>query len=110
MSALCFVVLPVLVLTCLLSLCSGQGKSTVIQLIENYYHPARGTIYYRGVDMKALNVKWLRNQIGLVSQEPLLFDQSIAENIKFGMPEATQEDIEKAAKEANAHDFISKSS
>ena len=87
---------------------SGQGKSTVIQLIENYYHPDSGAIYYQGVDMKQLNVKWLRNQIGLVSQEPLLFDQSIAENIKFGMPEATQEDIEKAAKEANAHDFISK--
>lgn len=87
---------------------SGQGKSTVIQLIENFYHPARGTIFYRGVDMKQLNVKWLRNQIGLVSQEPLLFDQSIAENIKFGMPDATQEEIEEAAKEANAHDFISK--
>lgn len=56
--------------------------------------------------MKELNVKWLRNEIGLVSQEPLLFDSSIGENIKFGMPEATQAEIEEAAKEANAHDFI----
>ena len=93
-------------LTFLESPCSGQGKSTVIQLIENYYRPARGAIYYQGVDMKELNVKWLRNEIGLVSQEPLLFDNSIGENIKFGMPKATQAEIEEAAKEANAHDFI----
>ncbi|CAJ1951172.1 unnamed protein product [Cylindrotheca closterium] len=85
---------------------SGQGKSTVIQLIENYYRPAHGSIYYQGVDMKELNVKWLRNEIGLVSQEPLLFDNSIGENIKFGMPDSTQAEIEEAAKEANAHDFI----
>jgi len=85
---------------------SGQGKSTVIQLIENYYRPTKGAIYFRGVDMKDLNVQWVRDQIGLVSQEPLLFDRSIAENIKLGMPEATQADIEEAAKEANAHDFI----
>lgn len=88
------------------SLQSGQGKSTVIQLIENFYHPNQGAIYYRGVNMIDLNVKWLRNQIGLVSQEPVLFDSSIGENIKFGMSEATQADIVEAAKEANAHDFI----
>jgi ATP-binding cassette subfamily B (MDR/TAP) protein 1 len=85
---------------------SGQGKSTVIQLVENFYRPTRGTIKYRGVDMKALNVKWFRTQVGLVSQEPTLFDTSIAANIKMGMPEATQVEIEEAAKEANAHDFI----
>lgn len=88
--------------------CSGQGKSTVIQLVENFYHPTNGTVFYKGVDMKSLNIKWLRSQIGLVSQEPTLFDTTIAANIKFGMPEAeaTQADIEEAAKEANAHDFI----
>jgi ATP-binding cassette subfamily B (MDR/TAP) protein 1 len=85
---------------------SGHGKSTVIQLIENYYRPTHGTIYYKGVDMKTLNVKWLRSQIGLVSQEPVLFDTTIEANIKFGMLGATQEEIEEAAKEANAHDFI----
>ena len=56
--------------------------------------------------MKDLNTKWLRSQIGLVSQEPILFDTTIEENIKFGMSTATQEEIEEAAKEANAHDFI----
>ena len=56
--------------------------------------------------MKDLNMKYLRSQIGLVSQEPVLFDTTIEENIKFGMPNATQEEIEEAAKEANAHDFI----
>lgn len=56
--------------------------------------------------MKTLNVAWMRSQIGLVSQEPVLFDTTIEANIKFGMPEASQEEIEEAAKEANAHDFI----
>lgn len=85
---------------------SGQGKSTIIQLIENYYRPSNGTIYFKGADMKTLNVAWMRSQIGLVSQEPVLFDTTIEANIKFGMPEASQEEIEEAAKEANAHDFI----
>jgi hypothetical protein len=79
---------------------------SVIQLLEAFYHPTKGSIKYRNVDMKELNIKWLRSQFGLVSQEPLLFDTSIAENIRFGMPNATQEDIKQAAKEANAHDFI----
>ena len=86
---------------------SGQGKSTIIQLIEQFYRPTHGTIKYHGTELKELNVQWYRSQIGLVSQEPVLFDTSIAENIRFGLPEATQEDIEAAAKEANAHDFIS---
>lgn len=85
---------------------SGQGKSTIIQLIENFYRPTKGTIEYRGVDMKDLNVRWLREQMSLVSQEPILFDCSIGENIRFGCPSATQDDIEWAAREANAHDFI----
>ena len=86
---------------------SGQGKSTIIQLIEQFYRPTQGSVKYRGVELKELNVGWYRSQIGLVSQEPVLFDISIAENIRFGFPEATQEEIEAAAKEANAHDFIS---
>lgn len=85
---------------------SGQGKSTIIQLIENFYRPTYGYIKYRGVDMKDLNTKWLRSEIGLVSQEPILFDTTIEENIKFGIASATQEEIEAATKEANAHDFI----
>ena len=58
-------------------------------------------------DIRTLNLKWLRSNIGVVSQEPVLFDTSVAENIRFGREDATQEDIENAAKEANVHDFIS---
>jgi len=78
----------------------------VIQLIESFYRPTKGSVSYNGIDMKELNVKWLRSEIGLVSQEPTLFDTSILENIRFGMPDATQEQVEEAAMEANAHEFI----
>ena len=61
-----------------------------------------------GQDIRRLNLKWLRSNIGVVSQEPVLFDITIAENIRFGREDATQAEIEKAAKEANVHDFISK--
>ena len=60
-----------------------------------------------GKNIRTLNLKWLRRHIGLVSQEPVLFDTTIADNIRFGREEATQADIEKAAREANVHDFIS---
>eukprot|EP00980_Cylindrotheca_fusiformis_P019676 scaffold6870_cov121-Cylindrotheca_fusiformis.AAC.3 len=85
---------------------SGQGKSTIIQLVEEFYRPDHGKVAYNGDDLKDLNVRWYRNEIGLVSQEPTLFDTTIGENIKFGMPEATQADIVDAARSANAHDFI----
>jgi len=85
---------------------SGQGKSTIIQLIEEFYRPSKGTVCYNGDDLKDLNVRWYRNEIGLVSQEPTLFDVTVAENIKFGMTGASQEEIEEAAKKANAHNFI----
>ena len=85
---------------------SGQGKSTIIQLIESFYRPTEGVIEFQGVDMKDLNISWLREQISLVSQEPTLFDMSIADNIRFGHPSATQEEIEEVARKANAHQFI----
>lgn len=85
---------------------SGSGKSTTIQLIECFYRPTTGTIKYKGVDMKDLNVRWLRDQLGLVSQEPVLFDVSIEENIRYSLPDATHEQVVEAAKQANAHDFI----
>jgi len=59
-----------------------------------------------GRDIRSLNLKWLREHIGVVSQEPVLFATTIAENIRYGKDGVTQEDIEKATKEANAHDFI----
>ncbi|OEU13357.1 P-loop containing nucleoside triphosphate hydrolase protein [Fragilariopsis cylindrus CCMP1102] len=85
---------------------SGQGKSTVIQLIEQFYLPNKGCLTYKGVQMTDLNVAWLRNQMSLVAQEPTLFDISVKDNIRFGLANATQDDVEIAAKEANCHDFI----
>jgi len=85
---------------------SGGGKSTVIQLIERFYDPTKGSIMLDGEDLKDLNVKWLRDQFALVSQEPVLFNTTIGENIKSGNPQASQVEIEEAAKQANAHDFI----
>merc|ERR1712216_387393 len=87
---------------------SGSGKSTIISLIERFYDPQQGTISIDGVDIKTLNLKWLRLQIGLVGQEPGLFQGTVAENIALGAPEdtVTDADIEAAARSANAHDFI----
>ena len=87
---------------------SGCGKSTVIQLIQRFYDPDAGEVRLGGKDICSLNIKWLRNHIGLVAQEPILFDTTIAENIFYGTEDATMEDVKTAAKNANAHDFISK--
>jgi len=87
---------------------SGCGKSTVISLLERFYDITTGSITIGGIDLKELNVQWLRSRIGLVSQEPHLFRTSIRENIAYGDPSgaSSQEEIEQAAKLANAHDFI----
>ena len=85
---------------------SGSGKSTIIGLIERFYDPQSGTVKLDGVDLKTLNVKWLRSQLGLVGQEPVLFSGSVSENIAYGKQDATQAEIEEAAKMANAHGFI----
>ncbi|OQR96655.1 ABC transporter B family member 11-like, partial [Thraustotheca clavata] len=85
---------------------SGSGKSTAINLIERFYDPAAGAVYLDGHDLRTLNVQSLRNHISIVSQEPVLFAGTIAENIATGKPGATQAEIEDAAKKANAHDFI----
>ena len=86
---------------------SGSGKSTVVQLIERFYDPQSGTVLLDGFDVRTLQLRWLRSQIGLVSQEPTLFATTIRENILFGKPEATEGEIIEAAKAANAHTFIS---
>ncbi|KAL7530590.1 LOW QUALITY PROTEIN: hypothetical protein ACHAXR_003577, partial [Thalassiosira sp. AJA248-18] len=85
---------------------SGQGKSTIMQLIERYYDPTAGTIEFEGLDVKELNIKYYRDQISLVSQEPTLFNDTIMANIKHGKPDATDEEVYEAAKKANAHNFI----
>ncbi|KAF8390545.1 hypothetical protein HHK36_025072 [Tetracentron sinense] len=85
---------------------SGSGKSTVISLIERFYDPLGGEILLDGISIKTLQLKWLRSQMGLVSQEPVLFATSIKENILFGKEGASMEEIVSAAKAANAHNFI----
>ncbi|XP_059178858.1 ATP-dependent translocase ABCB1-like [Physella acuta] len=87
---------------------SGCGKSTIVQLIERFYDPDQGAVFMDKYDVKDLNVQWLRAQIGLVSQEPILFATSIAENIAYGdnSRNCSMEEIVKAAKAANIHSFI----
>ncbi|KAH9082454.1 hypothetical protein Ae201684P_009779 [Aphanomyces euteiches] len=85
---------------------SGSGKSTIVALVERFYDPQVGVVTLDGIDLRQLNVKWLRQQIGLVGQEPCLFAASIANNIRHGMPNATIEQIHDAAKMANAYGFI----
>ncbi|XP_059052145.1 ATP-dependent translocase ABCB1-like [Achroia grisella] len=87
---------------------SGCGKSTVIQLISRYYDVAKGTVTLDGNDVRDLSVRWLREQIGLVSQEPVLFNTTIRENIRYGREDATEAQIESCARQANAHHFIIK--
>lgn len=87
---------------------SGSGKSTVISLLERFYDPLTGDIFLDGHRIKKLKLKWLRSQMGLVNQEPVLFATSIKENILFGKEEAPMELVETAAMAANAHDFIVK--
>ncbi|GER29438.1 ABC transporter B family member [Striga asiatica] len=86
---------------------SGSGKSTVIALLQRFYDPLGGEILLDGVAIGELQVKWLRSQMGLVSQEPALFATSIKENILFGKEDGSFEEVVEAAKAANAHNFIS---
>ena len=87
---------------------SGSGKSTVVSLTERFYDPTSGGILLNGVDLHNLNISWLRRQISLVSQEPVLFNMSIADNIRYGanFREVSDEEVFEAAKSANIHDFI----
>ncbi|KAM0921304.1 hypothetical protein ACQ4PT_006948 [Festuca glaucescens] len=87
---------------------SGSGKSTVIGLLERFYNPDSGTVSLDGVEIKSLNINWLRDQMGLVSQEPVLFNDTIRANIAYGKDgEVTEEELIAAAKASNAHGFIS---
>ena len=112
---------------------SGSGKSTVMALLERFYDPvaavvdrgeqgddgrveividdklddSNGAVLVDGVDIRKMDVKYLRNAIALVGQEPVLFDTSVRENIAFGKDGASEEEIISAAKAANAHEFIS---
>ncbi|KAM6588657.1 hypothetical protein CsatA_011262 [Cannabis sativa] len=85
---------------------SGSGKSTVISLIERFYEPLSGEILLDGNNIKELDLKWMRQQIGLVNQEPALFATSIRENILYGKDEASLDEITRAAKLSEAISFI----
>ncbi|KAL5722395.1 ABC-type xenobiotic transporter [Ranunculus cassubicifolius] len=86
---------------------SGSGKSTVIALLQRFYDPMGGEILLDGVSITMLQLRWLRSQMGLVSQEPALFATSIKVNILFGKEDATFEEVIAASKASNAHNFIS---
>ncbi|KAF9621373.1 hypothetical protein IFM89_020032 [Coptis chinensis] len=87
---------------------SGSGKSTVISLLERFYDPDSGRITLDGVEIQKLKLNWLRQQMGLVSQEPILFNETIRTNISYGKQGgASEEEIIAATKAANAHNFIS---
>ena len=85
---------------------SGAGKSTLINLICRFYDPNQGSITIDGVDLKDIEQEDLHNQIGVVLQETFLFDGTVAENISYSKPDASPEEIMRAAIIANAHDFI----
>lgn len=85
---------------------TGAGKSTLLSLLCRFYDPTQGRITLDGHDLKSLDLDQLRQNIGLVFQETFLFSNTVAANIAFGHPEATQEQVEQAAKIAAAHEFI----
>ncbi|CAI5536823.1 unnamed protein product [Closterium sp. Naga37s-1] len=86
---------------------SGSGKSTVVALVERFYDPQSGAVLLDGRSIAALNLRWLRQHMGLVSQEPALFGTSIRQNIAYGKEGATDEEIREAARLAKIHHFIS---
>jgi ATP-binding cassette subfamily B protein/subfamily B ATP-binding cassette protein MsbA len=85
---------------------NGTGKTTLLNLLPRFFDPDFGAILVDGVDIRKANLRSLRKQIALVSQDPILFDDSIATNIRYGNRNATQEQVEDAARKASAHDFI----
>jgi subfamily B ATP-binding cassette protein MsbA len=85
---------------------NGSGKSTLLNLLPRFYDPDHGSILVDGIDIRTANLRSLRKQIALVSQDPILFDDTIYSNICYGNRKATKEQVEEAAKKAFAHDFI----
>jgi subfamily B ATP-binding cassette protein MsbA len=85
---------------------SGAGKTTLVNLIPRFYDVKEGAILMDGLDIRDVTLKSLRSQIGIVTQETVLFDESIASNIAYGSPGATREQIEQAARAAHAHEFV----
>ncbi|CAI0628625.1 unnamed protein product [Linum tenue] len=86
---------------------SGCGKSTVIGLIQRFYDVEKGSVKVDGVDIRVLDIQWYRRHTALVSQEPVIYSGSIRDNIVFGKPDASENEVVEAARAANAHEFIS---
>ncbi len=85
---------------------SGAGKSTIVNLLDKFYHPDRGSITLDGVELSEWDTQWLRDNVGLVLQKNHIFDGTIEENIKYGNPNATHEEVVKAAQQAYIYDQI----
>ena len=85
---------------------SGSGKTTVFQLLQRFYDPCDGAVLLDGLDLRHLDPVQFRQSMGFVSQEPVIFSSSALDNIRYGRPEATDEDVIAAAKAAVAHDFL----
>jgi len=85
---------------------SGGGKSTIVSLLSRFYEPTAGGIYIDGIEYRERSLEWYQSNLGIVLQSPHLFAGSVADNIRYGKLEATGEEIEKAARRVNAHDFI----
>jgi ATP-binding cassette subfamily B protein/subfamily B ATP-binding cassette protein MsbA len=85
---------------------TGAGKSTLVSLLPRFLDPSEGSVLLDGRDVRTLTLEWVRDQVSLVQQEPLLFPRSIAENIRYGRLGATDEEVMEAALAANAHEFI----
>ena len=85
---------------------TGSGKTTVMNLLNRFYDVTEGSVKFDGTDVRQLDLKSLRDHVGIVLQESVLFSGTVADNIKFGEPDATEEEMIDAAKQANIHDFI----
>jgi ABC-type multidrug transport system fused ATPase/permease subunit len=87
---------------------TGAGKTTLVSLIPRFYDATAGRVTIDGVDVKQYRVRSLREKIGIVLQDPVLFSGTIADNLRYGRLDATREEIEQAARAAHAHEFISR--
>lgn len=87
---------------------NGSGKTSLVSLLPRFYDPDHGSILIDGIDIRAANLRSLRRQVGVVTQDTILFDKTIHNNIAYGRRRATREEVEEAAQQANAHDFILK--
>jgi ATP-binding cassette subfamily B protein len=87
---------------------SGAGKSTLAQLLSRFYDPDAGAIRLDGRDLRELDPRWLRRQVGVVSQEPILFSGTIADNVRYGRPGASDAEVEAAIHTANAREFVAR--